>query len=260
MTSTTSKLRVFMITENDPLYVIRFFDVFFAEYPRDQVELVGVAISRAFHEPIWKTARRIHRFYGTWDFVRLLTRWIWAKLSGRSIASLARKHGIDMIDVASVNAAPFLEELRRRNVDLVVSVAAPEVFKSQLLNLPRMGCINIHSGRLPQYRGMMPTFWQLLSGEPSATITIHEMAEKLDAGGIVATLEFPLSARDSLDRVIGGTKEAGARLMIDTLRKYNAHSGIRPPCRQFDVAQGSYHRFPDPVSVRQYRARGHRLL
>jgi methionyl-tRNA formyltransferase len=107
---------------------------------------------------------------------------------------------------------------------------------------------------------MMPTFWQLLSGEPSATITIHEMAEKLDAGGIVATLEFPLLARDSLDRVICGTKEVGARLMIDTLRKYNADSGTRPPCRQFDVAQGSYHRFPDPVSIRQYRARGHRLL
>jgi methionyl-tRNA formyltransferase len=260
MTTAPSKLRVFVITENDPLYVIRFFDVFFAEYPRDQIELVAISISRAFHEPIWKTARRIHQFYGTWDFLRLLIRWLWSRLSGRSIASLARKHGIPMVDVASVNAPSFLHEIQWRNVDLVVSVAAPEVFKAPLLNLPRMGCINIHSGRLPQYRGMMPTFWQLLSGEPTATVTIHEMAEKLDAGGIIATLEFPLSTCDSLDRVIVGTKEAGARLMIETLRKYDVRSGSRPSSRRFDVAEGSYFRFPDAASVRAYRARGHRLI
>jgi methionyl-tRNA formyltransferase len=253
-------LRVFIITEDDPLYVIRFFDVFLAEYPRDRIDLAGITVSRAFHEPLWKTARRIWRFYGTVDFVRLLVRWSAAKVSGRRIGTLARTAGINVIEAASVNSAQFLHRLRELDVDVVVSVAAPEVFKQSLLSTPRMGAINIHSGRLPQYRGMMPTFWQMRAGERCATVTIHEMAEKLDAGGILATLDFPLKDRDALDRVISGTKEAGARLMIQTLLRFDPSSGERPSATPFDVSNGRYHRFPDPHSVSEFRQRGHRML
>jgi methionyl-tRNA formyltransferase len=66
-------LRVLMITEDDPIYVRQFFDVFFAELPRDQIEIVGVTVSRAFHEPVIATARRVLKFYGLRDFLRLLS-------------------------------------------------------------------------------------------------------------------------------------------------------------------------------------------
>ena len=253
-------LRVFVITEDDPLYVIRFFDVFLAECPRDRIELAGITVSRAFHEPLWKTARRIRRFYGSVDFLRLLLRWAAAKLKGRRIGTLARAAAVPVFEAGSVNSEEFLGHLRALQVDVVVSVAAPEVFKAPLLATPRMGAINIHSGRLPQYRGMMPTFWQMRAGERCATVTIHDMAEKLDAGGIIATLDFPLKDRDSLDRVITGTKEAGARLMIETLLRFDPVSGERPRGAPFDVSAGKYNRFPDPSAVREFRARGHRML
>lgn len=258
--SPSSKLRVFVITEDDPLYVVRFFEVFLTEYPKDHIELVGVTVSRAFHEPILRTARRIHRFYGTIDFLRLLSRWVLAKLRRRSIATLIRGVGVPLIHAASVNDPDFIRRLAEMRIDVLVSVAAPEVFKASLLATPRLGCINIHSGRLPRYRGMMPTFWQMLSGESVATVTIHEMAERLDAGGVLATHDFPLQDRDSLDRVIVGTKRAGGRLMIETLTKFDPVTGRRPSSTPIDVATGSYFRFPDPESVRRFRARGHRLL
>ncbi len=253
-------LRVFIVTEDDPLYVIRFFDVFLAEYPKDRVEIVGITVSKAFHEPLWRTARRVLRFYGPFDFARLLMRWVGAKLRGRRIGTLAHRMGVPIVEAESVNAAAFRERLKDLDVDLVVSVAAPEVFKAPLLSIPRLGCINIHSGRLPQYRGMMPTFWQMRAGEASATVTIHEMAEKLDAGGIVATLEFPLLTKDSLDRVIVGTKEGGARLMVETLLRFDPVAGTRPTSTPIDIATGAYNRFPDPGAVREFRARGHRML
>lgn len=253
-------LRVHVITEDDPLYVVRFFEVFFPGLPRDRIEIAGVTVSRAFHEPLLRTAARIRRFYGTLDFCRLLIRWARAKSAGTSIASLARQHDFPLVPAGSVNDPAFVERIRSARVDLIVSVAAPEVFKAPLLSAPRMGCINIHSGRLPQYRGMMPTFWQMRAGEPCATVTIHEMAERLDAGGIIATLDFPLERRDSLDRVIVGTKRAGAELMIRTLLQFDAQAGSRPPAVPMDVSKGSYFRFPDPRSVAEFRARGHRLL
>ncbi len=255
--SDRTPLRVLVITEDDPLYVIRFFEVFFAELPKDRIELVGVTISKAFHEPILKTARRIRRFYGTVDFLRLLPRYIGAKLFGASIGTLARRYGFPIVDARSVNGQDYLAKVKALKPDVIVSVAAPEIFRKPLLSLPRYGCINIHSGRLPKYRGMMPTFWQLKNGEPNVTVTIHEMVEKLDAGGIVRTLEFPLQQQDSLHRVITGTKREGARLMIDVLTSID---GAALPSTPLDMRESHYFKFPQPDDVAAFRARGHRML
>lgn len=180
---TDRKLRLLFVTEDDPLYVIRFFEVFFDEYPRDQIEIVGVSVQEAFHEPIWKTARRMLRFYGPVDFVRLCFRYVGVKLRGDSIAKLAQAKGLPLVACGSVNDPAYIERVREINPDVVASVAAPEIFKKGILGVPSLGCINIHSGKLPIYRGMMPNFWQLLHGEKHAVVTVHEMVEKLDAGG-----------------------------------------------------------------------------
>lgn len=251
------KLRVLVITEDDPLYVINFFDVFFAELPRDRIELVGVTVDKAFHEPKHKTARRVLRFYGPVDFARLLARYAAVRLSGRSISSLARASGVPVIDCASVNDPAYVERVRGLRPDVIVSVAAPEVFKAGILGAARLGCINIHSGRLPVYRGMMPTFWQLLAGEKHVTVTVHEMAAKLDAGGVIQTLEFPLRERDALDRVIRETKREGARLMIRVLLSMADGTARATP---LDMSGAKYFSFPKPPDVARFRARGHRML
>lgn len=254
---TDRKLRLLFVTEDDPLYVIRFFEVFFDEYPRDQIEIVGVSVQEAFHEPIWKTARRMLRFYGPVDFVRLCFRYVGVKLRGDSIAKLAQAKGLPLVACGSVNDPAYIERVREINPDVVASVAAPEIFKKGILGVPSLGCINIHSGKLPIYRGMMPNFWQLLHGEKHAVVTVHEMVEKLDAGGILGTLEWPLEARDSLDRVITGTKRDGARLMLDVLLKMKRGEATATP---LDMTGKKYFSFPKPADVKAFRQRGHRML
>jgi methionyl-tRNA formyltransferase len=251
------KLRLLFVTEDDPLYVIRLFDVFFREYPADLLEIRGITIDRAFHEPPWKTLRRMLRFYGPLGVARLTTRFARAKLTGRSIARLAAERSVPMIPATSVNAPEYLDEVRQLAPDVIVSVAAPEIFRKEILRIPRLGCINIHSGRLPVYRGMMPTFWQMLHGEPAVTVTVHEMAEALDAGKILGTVTVPLRSQDSLDRVIRTTKEAGARLLIDVLSKIAQGLESRVPV---DMSGKKYFSFPQREHVREFRKRGHRLL
>ena len=103
----------------------------------------------------------------------------------------------------------------------------------------------------------MPTFWQLLNGERCTTVTVHEMVERLDAGAVLGTLEFESRERDSLNRVIIGTKREGARLMISVLLKLAAGED-RP--EQVDLLDADYFSFPQPADVRAFRDRGHRLL
>ncbi|MDA1007553.1 MAG: formyltransferase family protein [Planctomycetota bacterium] len=256
---TKPPLRVLLVTENDPLYVRQFFDVFFDELPRDEIKLVGVTVSRAFHEPITRTAKRVLRFYGAVDFARLLPRYIWAKLTGQSIGALAVKRGFPLLPAASVNSAEYIAAVQALRPEMIVSVAAPEIFKSPLLKVATIGCLNIHSGRIPEYRGMMPTFWQMLEGQPHVTVTVHEMVEKLDSGGVVATFEFPLHDHDSLDRVISGTKQEGARLMIRVLRAI-AKERAMPSTTPLDWSKARLFKFPQPEDVAKFRARGQRML
>jgi methionyl-tRNA formyltransferase len=251
------KLRILFITEDDPLYVIRLFEVFFREYPTDAFEICGITIDRPFHEPPWKTLRRMLGLYGPLGAARVGVRFLRARLSGRSIGRLARAHGVAMYPARSVNAPEYLEQVRHLAPDVIVSVAAPEIFRKEILRTPRLGCINIHSGRLPVYRGMMPTFWQMQRGETAITVTVHEMAEKLDAGGILGTVSVPIASRDSLDRVITLTKQEGARLLIDVLRKVRQGQATPVP---IDMSGASYFSFPKREHVREFRKRGHRLL
>ncbi|MCZ6834437.1 MAG: formyltransferase family protein [Planctomycetota bacterium] len=255
--TTQTPLRLVFITEDDPLYVIRFFDVFFDEYPRDEFEVVAITVAEAFHEPLWKTAWRMLRFYGPLDFVRLAWRFVGVKLSRRSIAKLATMAQVPVIRATSINDPAYVERIRDLDPDVIVSVAAPEIFKKEILASARNRCINIHSGRLPKYRGMMPNFWQLLHGESHATVTVHEMAAKLDAGDVLGTQEFPLKDRDVLDRVIVGTKQEGARLMIKVLRQLAAGTDQPKP---LNMDEAEYYSFPTPDDVRKLRKRGHRML
>ncbi len=255
---TRPPLRVLIVTEDDPLYVVRFFEVFFAECPRDRIDLVGITVSVAFHEPMHKTALRMWRFYGPVDFVRLCRRYAAAKAKGRNIAALAREAGVPIVPTRSVNDDGYVRRVRDElKPDVIVSVAAPEIFGRAILDTARVACINIHSGRLPVYRGMMPNFWQLLHGERAAVVTVHEMAERLDAGGVIETLEFPLRERDSLDRVITGTKREGARLMIRVLERFQTGPVAATP---LDMSGKRYFSFPKPSDVRAFRKRGHRML
>lgn len=251
------KLRVAIVTEDDPLYVIRFFEVFFAEYPRDEFEIVAVTVQHAFNEPLPKTARRILRFYGPAGFVRLGMRFVATKLSRRRIARLADEAGLPLLPTGSANDPAFVEQVAALRPHVVMSVAAPEIFRKPIIDAARVGCVNIHSGRLPKYRGMMPNFWQLLHGEKAATVTVHELVEKLDAGAVLGTLEVPIRERDTLDRIIVETKRQGARLMIDVLRR--AAAGTLDPM-PLDMSEAGYFSFPKPEDVRALRRRGHRLL
>jgi methionyl-tRNA formyltransferase len=255
--SLVAKLRVHFVTEDDPLYVVQFFETFLSEYPRDAITIVGVTIQQAFNESRAATAKRVFSLYGSIGFARLLLRVMIRKLQKRSIVALVRKDGIPLVPAMSVNDSDFVSLMRESKPDVIVSVAAPEIFKLELLETPRLGCINVHSGRLPRYRGMMPAFWQMRFGEPHATVTVHEMAPAIDAGAVLGTAECPIRERDSVHRVMIETKREAARLMIRVLRELAAG---RSTGESLDMANASYYSFPVRSDARSLRKRGHRML
>lgn len=249
-------LRVLVVTADDPLYVACFFEELIPAVP-DSVRIVGVTILPAFQERLPTTAKRVLRLYGPVDFTRLCLRFAGLRMRGRGISRLTKKAGIPLIGTRSVNSEDYLRRVAELAPDVIVSVAAPEIFRPPLLSMPRLGCLNIHSGRLPAYRGMMPVFWQLLKGETAAVVTVHEMVEAIDAGRVLDTVEVPLKRHDRLSRAMVAAKHAGATLLVEVLDR------LRRGCVAFrddSPDDDCYYSFPEPEHVRALRARGHRML
>ena len=129
------------------------------------------------------------------------------------------KNKWNLISIKDINSDGSLDYLKKLNLDLIVSIAASQIFQKDVLELPKYGCINIHNARLPKNRGMMPCFWALLNydKEPYSAMTIHRMNEKLDDGEIILQEEFKLDPNESLYDLLVRTKKMNAHLLMKVL-------------------------------------------
>jgi folate-dependent phosphoribosylglycinamide formyltransferase PurN len=107
--------------------------------------------------------------------------------------------------VDDLNSEEALEILRREKIDLVLNARTRTIFKKTLLATPRLGCLNIHHGLLPDQRGLMCDFWAHLEKSPSG-FSIHQMTSKLDAGAILKVVEVPGDKTNYLESLFQGSK------------------------------------------------------
>jgi len=259
-------MRIALVTQEDPFYLPPALDALCRARGR---EVVGVIILPAFNERLTATAQRLYEFYGPVDFARLALRYLGAKLADRanrlrpftrpySAADVARRHGVPVYQPAKVNAPEFVALLREQiRPDLLVSIAASQVLRQRVLDVPRLGCINLHSAPLPRYQGMMPNFWTLVHGEPEATVTVHYMVEKLDAGDIVLQWPVPILPGDSLHDLMVRSKEVGVQAVLEAIEQME-HGNVRR--QPMDPSQATYFTFPKREDARRLRAMGRALL
>ncbi len=99
--------------------------------------------------------------------------------------------------VADVNDPAFVARLREAGVDVIVSFQQA-IFKRELLQVPTIACLNVHTGILPGYRGFKPIFWMQSRGEPELGVTIHVMNERIDTGEVVAQRRWRRRDRSSV--------------------------------------------------------------
>jgi len=247
-------LRIVIITQDDPFYVYEFFDRFFND-PRlpDVADIAQVLIQPGFNESLPKLVKRMLGFWGPVNFLRIGFTFLACKISNHCVRRLAEDAGLKCTVENNVNSPECLEALEKHRPDVILSVAAPQIFRDKLLALPTWGCINVHSGPLPEYRGMLPTFWQMLHKEPQIGITVHTMAKDIDAGQILNQQYTPMEQNETLDSVIRRTKRIAARLVLDTLCDIRDANVSKKP---MDISQGSYFSFPKSHDVRRFKKIG----
>lgn len=260
-------LRVEFLTQDDPLYILPFFQELFGHY-RNDFEVTQVSSCQIMGtRPRSKMVSELLALYKPWGFLRLAGRAGLGKALGwmplvrsasaaLSMTQLCRALDIKYEPIGNPNEESFVSGLRSRGPDLLVSVACPYILKEAVLSLPPLGCINIHHAPLPRFQGMMPTFWQLYNGQKTVGLTIHYMASKVDQGEAVFRDELAVEFGESLDHLIRRSKRHGAHCMGSVIRRF-AKEGRVAALPPFNV-EPSYFTFPTAAEIEEFHRRGFR--
>lgn len=261
-------MRVEFLTQDDPLYVLPFFEEFVRHYSAE-FEILRISTSPTMgRRSRTQMLKELTGLYGPMGIARLLARAGAARVLGAfpkgknaarfyTFAQMARAYGIPFESIDNPNAADFVASVQHRKPDLLISVACPYILKEPLLSISPLGAINIHHAPLPRYKGMMPTFWQMYHGERSVGLTIHYMAINVDAGDALYQDVLAIEPGESLDHLIQRSKRHGAHCMAHVLRQIQNHAAPRIP---LDHSKGSYFTFPNAEEIREFRRRGFRAI
>jgi methionyl-tRNA formyltransferase len=264
-------MNIVFFTQEDPFYVKSFFDEFF-ENSKTLDEIKAIVISQPMgKKSALSLARQMYEFYGLLDFVRMGLIYSYVKLMGKrriqppdtqpipktyTIKQLARAYGLGVIEQSDLNSRVFQQVIRQYDPDLFISVASPVIFKEDLIEIPKLECINIHNAPLPRYRGMFPSFWQLYHGETEAGITIHRINSGIDTGDIITQHYLTIEPDETLNDLIVKTKREGAKLMIETIEAFRKG---RVQYKKMK-GEGSYFSFPTRKDVREFKRRGKKII
>ena len=142
-----------------------------------------------------------------------------------------------------------LEFVRGLKPDLGI-VYGTRILKPVLFSIPRLGSINIHKRKVPDYRGGGPVgLWELLDGQSEIGVTVHEVTEKLDAGAVVNSATIPVERFDNLTSLALKAHVVGNDLLVQSVADY-ARGTLRP---RSQVGTGRMFKSPTPQRLEQYR-------
>ena len=136
------------------------------------------------------------------------------------VKTLALQLGLPVLQPEKVREPALLNQLAELKPAVAVVVAYGQILPQSLLDLPRHGCVNVHTSLLPRYRGAAPIQWAIANGDPVTGVTLMKMDAGLDTGPILLQRTTEIDPADTAESLHHRLAELGARLLLDTLPLY----------------------------------------
>ena len=135
------------------------------------------------------------------------------------------------------NNVEFIEEIKALQPDVICVVAYGKILPKEILDIPRLGCINVHGSLLPKYRGAAPIQWAVINGEKVTGITTMYMDVGMDTGDMILKEEVNIGEDETTGELWDKLSEVGAKLLVKTLRQIeNGNAQRIPQGEEFTMA------------------------
>ena len=145
------------------------------------------------------------------------------------VKQLALEKGIPVFQPAKLRDGAALEILRGLSPDLIVVVAYGRILPREILDCPRLGCVNVHGSLLPKYRGAAPIQWTVINGDPVGGVTTMYMAEELDAGDTILSMSLLVGEEETSGELYERLAPLGAECLSRTLALFQEGRVPRAP-------------------------------
>ncbi len=132
----------------------------------------------------------------------------------------AQSLGLEVAQPPSLKEAGVVEQLTRLNPDVIVVAAFGQILPRAVLDIPRLGAVNVHPSLLPRFRGASPVAAAILAGDEFSGVSIMLMDEDLDSGPILTRAQIPISAADTTGSLTAKLSSVGASLLLEALCHY----------------------------------------
>jgi methionyl-tRNA formyltransferase len=143
-------------------------------------------------------------------------------LSPPAVKKRALEAGVPVLQPPSVRKAPFLDELRGLDPELIVVVAYGKILPAEVLKAPRRGCVNVHASLLPKYRGAAPIQWAVIRGERETGVTLMQMDEGMDTGDMLLKKKLVIEESATAGELFGTLAKLGAETLVEGLAALDA--------------------------------------
>jgi methionyl-tRNA formyltransferase len=129
----------------------------------------------------------------------------------------ALKHDLLVLQPEKISGSTEMDKIASLAPDLIITAAFGQFLPEKLLQIPRLGAINVHASLLPKYRGGAPVHYAIMNGEDKTGVTIMEMIKKMDAGAIYSQAEIPITKTDDVGTMFEKLSALGKDLLLNTL-------------------------------------------
>ena len=146
-----------------------------------------------------------------------------------SVAKIAAQHGIPVHAPDKIDHPIWIERIRAMNAQLLLSFHYRNMVGAKIRALFPAGCVNLHSSLLPKYRGRAPINWVLVNGETETGVTVHFMADKADAGDIIAQRKVAISVDDDARTLTTRVAAESASLLAEVIPLLKSGKATRTP-------------------------------
>lgn len=133
---------------------------------------------------------------------------------------LALEKNLPVLQPEKASDSEFLQKLIQIKADLFVVVAFGQILSQKLLDIPPLGCINVHASLLPKYRGAAPIQRAIMAGEKETGIAIQKMVKQLDAGDVIASKKIPILENMTFGELEQNLIEITKPLLVEVIKEY----------------------------------------
>jgi methionyl-tRNA formyltransferase len=152
------------------------------------------------------------------------------KLTAPPVKLVAQEAQIPVLQPDKIRTPEFLATLKELNPDLIVVTAYGRILPASILELPPLGCINIHGSLLPRHRGAAPIQWAVIEGDEEAGVTIMQMDEGMDTGDMLLPAAIKVDPDETAGTLFEKLSLLGGEALLEALARFK--KGELPPIRQ----------------------------